>query len=106
VKAVKGSNKNKNASHITKFIVSYTHDGVVRAKFDGFAERCYEVNSDIWTSKVFLDIETLSLVGHLNGYWLTSRWRKTNSYATFPAEEEGERELLLRSWSSQRMLRW
>jgi len=66
-------------------------------KFDGFAERCYEVNSDIWTSKVFLDIETLSLVGTpLTVIGLLQGGEKPTATQLFLLKEEGERELLLR----------
>jgi len=56
---------------------------------------------------VFLDIETLSLVGNtLTVIGLLQGGEKPTATQLFLLKEEGERELLLRSWSSQRMLRW
>jgi len=66
-------------------------------KFDGFAERCYEVSNDIWTPKVFLDIETLSLVGTpLTVIGLLEGGQQPKATQLFLLKEEGEKQLLMR----------
>jgi len=66
-------------------------------KLDGFAERCYEVSNDIWTPKVFLDIETLSLVGTpLTVIGLLEGGQQPKATQLFLLKEEGEKQLLMR----------